>query len=288
MIELHKDIFCKGRFILKKAIIVANTLKSSSVEFAEKAKCFLEEKGYQIQIHNDADAPISDAEFVIVLGGDGTILRAAKKLYGIDAPIFGINFGHLGYLSAAGQEDAIEGIERLIEGKYTVEERLMLKGEVVREGKCVCDFISLNEASVYRSTLMHALALDVMINTKHTEIIYGDGVIIATPTGSTSYNLSAGGPVLTPTSNSIVITPVSPRYFPRSSIVTDGGDETEIRINFETINETGAPCVEVDGDLRFALQNDDLIKIKRAEKTAKIIKITDESFYQILRKKLSN
>lgn len=272
---------------MKNAVIVPNTLKAQSVEFAVAAKRFLEEKGYNTQIYNEGDKPLADACFAVVLGGDGTILRAAKHFYGMDIPLFGINFGTLGYLSEVGPDDAMQGLERLLDGKYTVEERIMLQGSVEREGKCVLEFVSLNEASIYRSTLMHALHAEVSINTKHTETVYGDGVIVATPTGSTSYNLSAGGPVLTPTSKNIVITPVSPRYFPRSSIVTDGNDETEIKIGFETVNETGSACIEVDGDIRFALENGDIIKMKKAPHTAKIIKITDKSFYQILRDKLS-
>lgn len=272
---------------MKNAIIVPNTQKEKSVEFAPVAKEFLENSGYTVQMYTDTQAPCENAEFAIVLGGDGTILRTAKRFYGLDIPLFGINFGHLGYLSEVSADDSYNGLERLISKEYEIEERIMLSGEVIRNGNSVFSFVSLNEASVYRSTLMHALRLEVMINTKHTETIYGDGVIVATPTGSTSYNLSAGGPVLTPTSSSIVITPVSPKYFPRSSIVTDGADETEIEINFETVNETGAPCIEIDGDMRFVLENGDMIKIRRANKTAKIIKITDKSFYQILREKLS-
>lgn len=272
---------------MKKAIIIPNTLKQKSVEFASVASDFLKSKGYNPQIYNEGDALTENAEFAVVLGGDGTILRAAKKLYGTDIPVLGINFGHLGYLSEIGPDDSYEGLSRLVSGDYIIENRLMLEGEVIRNGEVMLEFISLNEASIYRSTLMHALKLELMINTRHTETVVGDGVIVATPTGSTSYNLSAGGPVLTPTSSSIVITPVSPKYFPRSSIVTDGEDETEIKINFEAVNEKGSPCIEIDGDVRFALQNDDMIKIRRAPHSAKIIKITDKSFYQILREKLS-
>ena len=272
---------------MKTAIIVANTQKQKSVEFAGIAKEFLISKGYRVRMYNDGDSVDKNASLAVVLGGDGTILRSAKRFYGLDIPLFGINFGHLGYLSEIGSETPMEGLSRLVSGNYEIENRLMLEGEVIRNGEVVLTFISLNEASVHRSTLLHALSLEVMINTKHTETLVGDGVIVATPTGSTSYNLSAGGPVLTPTSNSIVITPVCAKYFPHSSIVIDGGDETEIEVSFETINETGAPCVVVDGDIRFPLENGDVIKVRRAQHSAKIIKITDKSFYQILKEKLS-
>lgn len=272
---------------MKNAIIIPNTLKQKSVDFAKIAQDFLKEKGYNATVCSNNDALPYDASVAVVLGGDGTILRASKRLYGKDIPILGINFGHLGYLSEVGCENAIEGLEALINGKYIIEERLMLEGDVVRNGESVFTFVSLNEATIYRSTLLHALKIEVAINGKSTETLSADGLILATPTGSTSYNLSAGGPVLTPTSNSIVITPVAPIFYPRSSIVTDGSDETEAQISFETVNETGAPCIEVDGDTRFALENGDIVKIRRAPHSAKIIKISDKSFYQILREKLS-
>lgn len=272
---------------MKTAIIVPNTQKPKSIEFASVAKEFLEGKGYTAQMYEEGFEASKDTSFAVVLGGDGTILRASKRFYGLDIPLFGINFGHLGYLSALGVDSPMEGLERLVRGEYEIEQRIMISGEVLRNGEAVLSFIGLNEASIHRSTLLHALSLDVMINTRHTETIVGDGVIVATPTGSTSYNLSAGGPVLTPTSKSMVITPVCAKYFPQSSIVIDGEDETEISVSYETLNETGAPCVIIDGDMRFPLENGDLIRIRRAEHNAQIIKITDKSFYQILKEKLS-
>ncbi len=272
---------------MKTALIVANTQKSKSVEFANITKEFLDSKGYLVQMYKDGDAVCKNASFAVVLGGDGTILRSAKRFYGLDIPLFGINFGHLGYLSEIGPENPMQGLERLVSSDYEIEERIMLDGEVIRDGKSVLNFIGLNEASVHRSTLLHALNLEIMINSKHTGTIVGDGIIVATPTGSTSYNLSAGGPVLTPTSKSMVITPVCAKYFPHSSIVIDGDDETEIKVNFEIVNETGAPCVVIDGDVRFSLENGDLIKVRRAKHNAKIIKMTEKSFYQILKEKLS-
>ena len=271
---------------MKKVIIVPNTLKKSTTEYAGELLEILAQRGICAEIYNDADDAPSDA-LAIVLGGDGTILRSAKKFYSKNVLIFGINFGHMGYLSAISPDEAIDGIERLISGDYNVEERSMISGEVIRSGVAVYSFIALNEACVFRSSLMHALRAELLINERHTETIIGDGVIASTSTGSTAYNLSVGGPVLTPSSKNMVVTPISPTYFPRSSIVVDEGDKLQIIINFETIGENGAPCVEIDGESRFALQNGDIIKIERAPYVAQIVKITEKSFYQILREKLS-
>lgn len=272
---------------MKKIIIVPNTLKQKSVEYARKAKELLEKKGVCAQIYSENDPVPRDAELAIVLGGDGTMLRTAKRFFGLDIPLFGINFGRLGYLSAVGEDDADEGIERLLQGSYTVEERIMLSGKIIREGSTVLEFISLNEACLSRSTLIHAFQAELAINKKVTETIVGDGVIVATPTGSTAYNLSLGGPILTPTSKNMVITPISPTYFQRFSIVIDHDDEVDIAVKYENVSENGKPCIEIDGESRHTLENNDIIKIRRAPHTTKIVKISDKSFYQTLKEKLS-
>jgi NAD+ kinase len=272
---------------MKKIIIVPNTLKQKSVEYAKKAKEFLEKKGACVFICADNEEIPQNVDLAIVLGGDGTMLRTAKRLYGKNIPLFGINFGRLGYLSAIDEKCADEGIERILSGNYTVEERIMLEGKIVRDDKDELDFVGLNEVCLSRSTLMHAFGAELIINGKNTETVVGDGVIVATPTGSTAYNLSLGGPILTPTSKNMVITPISPTYFQRFSIVIDHDDEVNIVVKYENISENGKPCIEIDGETRYNLENNDIIKIKRAPYATKIIKITDKSFYQILKEKLS-
>lgn len=271
---------------MRSIIIVPNTLKPATTQYAHELLEILSKRGIDAKIYNDGDAVPSSA-LAIVLGGDGTILRSAKCFYGKDILLFGINFGHLGYLSAISPDEALDGIECLVSDNYTIEQRIMLEGEIIRNGEATERFIGLNEACVFRSSLMHALRAELSINERHTETIIGDGVIISTPTGSTAYNLSVGGPVLTPTSKSMVVTPVSPTYFPKASIVIDGDDEAEIAISFETAGESGAPCIEIDGEVRYELQNGDMIKIRRSAYTAQIVKVTEKSFYQILREKLS-
>ena len=201
--------------------------------------------------------------------------------------MLGINFGHLGYLTECNPDTAIDAIEKVVRNEYHLENRLMLEGSVVRNGENIYSFVALNEASFYRSTLLKAFTAELYINGMLTQTVVGDGLIVATPTGSTSYNLSAGGPVLTPNSKNIVLTPISPKYFPRSSIVANGEDEIEIKVVVDSIVKTGNPALQIDGDDAFTLNDGDVVKIKRNEKDAKIIKVTSQSFYQVLRKKLS-
>ena len=272
---------------MKKAIIIPNTRKEKSVSFAPVAASFLNDNGYETEIVTSASDYDGTACFAIVLGGDGTILRAARQLYGRDIPIFGINFGRLGYLTEYSAEDAMDGLAKLVSSEYGIETRMMIEGELIRDGRTIDSFIALNEASLFRAMLMHAISAEIKINGKKTETVRGDGLVISTPTGSTSYNMSAGGPILTPTSQNIVITSVAAHMLSHPSIVTDGGDEITVAISFSSPEDTGCAYLEIDGSKRYELYDGDTVKIHRARHSAKIIKATDKSFYQILREKLS-
>lgn len=272
---------------MKNAVIIPNYLKANSLEFSVNAEKLLKAKGYNTVVLGENDIMQGQAEFALVLGGDGTIIRACKQLYGTGIPALGINFGHVGYLTACGPEDAIEAINKLTAQDFNIESRIMLSGEVIREGENVFSFIALNEAALNRATLMRAFKMEIYINGKHTNTVLGDGILVSTPTGSTSYNLSAGGPILTPTANNMVVTQIAPIYFPGSPLVTDGNDEIEIRIRIDNTAKSGSVAIEIDGSESFNVKDGDIIKIKRAEHNAKIIKVSDTSFYQILKEKLS-
>ncbi len=272
---------------MKKAIIIPNYLKEESMQFSKTAVEILEKSGYKVVVLKENEEPAEGADLALVLGGDGTLLRACKKLYKFDIPMLGINFGHLGYLTECNPDTAIDAIEKILNGDYRLENRLMLEGAVERNGEVVYSFVALNEASFYRSTLLKAFVAEVYINDMLTETVVGDGLIVATPTGSTSYNLSVGGPVLTPSSKNIVLTPISPKYFPRSSVVANGEDKIEIKVVVDSIVKTGNPALQIDGDDAFTLNDGDIIKIERNDRDAKIIKVTSQSFYQVLQKKLS-
>lgn len=272
---------------MKKAIIIPNYLKEESMEFSKTAIELLKSNGYEVSILEEDGVPTEKVDFAVVLGGDGTLLRACKKLYKLGIPMLGINYGHLGYLTECNPDAATDSIDKIVNGDYSLENRMMLSGEVIREGKSIYSFVALNEASFYRSTLLKAFTAELYINDMLTQTVVGDGLIVATPTGSTSYNLSAGGPVLTPDSSNIVLTPIAPKYFPRSSIVANGNDNIEIRIIVDSFIKTGNPALQIDGDNAFELNDGDIIKIKQNDECAKIIKLTNVSFYQVLRKKLS-
>ena len=272
---------------MKKAVIIPNKLKKRSKDFAASLKTLLENRGYNTIILEENEAYTDEAEFAVVLGGDGTMIRASKQLYNSNIPLLGINFGHLGYLTECNPENAIETINSVMDGKYRIENRLMLNVEIIRDGSAIGSFIALNEAVLNRATLMKAFKMEIYINGKHTNTVLGDGVLVSTPTGSTSYNLSAGGPILTPTANNMVITQIAPIYFPGTPLVTDGNDAIEIKAIVENPNKKGSVQIELDGSVSLSIENGDIIRIKRSESFARIIKVEDRSFYQILKEKLS-
>ncbi|MBQ7761124.1 MAG: NAD(+)/NADH kinase [Clostridia bacterium] len=272
---------------MKKAIIIPNYLKENSIDFSYVAKELLIKNGYQVQVLDEKELPKEKTEFALVLGGDGTLLRACKKLYTHDIPMLGINYGNLGYLTGCNPENALEAIEKIVSGDFTIEERAMLSGEVIRNGENVYSFVALNECAFYRASFLKAFTMEIYINGVFTHNVVGDGLIVATPTGSTSYNMSVGGPVLTPNADNMVITPVSPIYFPKSSLVTNGADNIDIAIKVNSVTKIGTPSLQIDGDVAFELQNGDTVKIRKHVKCAKIIKVSDRSFYQVLSQKLS-
>jgi NAD+ kinase len=272
---------------MKKAIIIPNYLKQESMDFSKTAIDLLKANDYEVKVLGEDEEPKEGADFAIVLGGDGTLLRACKKLYKLDIPMLGINYGHLGYLTECNPDMAIDAIDKIIKNDYTLEKRTMLKGRVLRDGNEVYSFVALNEASFYRLTLLEAFSAELYSNGMPTQTVVGDGLIVATPTGSTSYNLSAGGPVLTPDSSNIVLTPISPKYFPRSSIVANGTDEIAVKIIIDSIVKDGNPALQIDGSSAFTLNDGDVIEISQNPECVKIIKVTNQSFYQVLRKKLS-
>jgi NAD+ kinase len=277
----------KERAKMKTAVIIPNYLKEKSLAFSKEAEKVLNEAGYNPIILGENEQFKGNADFALVLGGDGTVLRASKQLYPSNIPVLGINFGHLGYLTECNPDGAIEAINKVIKGEYIVENRLMLNCEIIRDGKTLNSFISLNEVVLNRATLMKAFKMELYINGKHTNTALGDGIIVSTPTGSTSYNLSAGGPILTPTANNMVITQIAPIYFPSTPLVIAGDDVVEIKVTIDNITKKGNVTLEVDGSDSIDIKDGDIVRIKKSEGSAKVIKVSERSFYQLLKEKLS-
>ena len=222
-------------------------------------------------------------DFVIVLGGDGTLLGAARKVAKYGAPVLGVNLGGLGFLTEVPIKRIYHVIELMLKGELEVETRLMLETKVLREGKEVCRFIVLNDVVINKGPLARIIDLDVYINDWFLTTFRADGLIISTPTGSTAYNLSAGGPVLYPTIESFILTPICPFTLTNRPIILPDSHVISIRLPKESEERVSLPF---DGQLGFDFSHGDVVMVYKSEKKIKLIKSPDQSYFEILREKL--
>lgn len=223
----------------------------------------------------DFDTLYNKADVVVAIGGDGTIIRCVQIVALLNKPILGVNAGRIGYLASL-EPDNLDDLAKLCDGNYTVEERMMLKIEY--DG---VTYHALNDFVVSRGPRSKLIDLDVDIN-GHKISYRADGIIISTPTGSTAYSLAAGGPVLEPETNNMIISPICPYSLFSRSLVLDGNSDIAVTFAMEKFEA----YMSVDGRLPVLIEPDKPIKISRANHSAKIININNLSFYDVLSKKL--
>ncbi len=294
--------------------IIANTEKKDTYGCALMIRDYLLDKGKQCRIYGDIDlkkpekegsgkgqdrpfgtfrytdgSQIPDnVECVIVLGGDGTIIQAARDLKDREIPILGINMGTLGYLAEIDRTSILPALDSMIEGAYFVEKRLMLSGQVIRGGKVIHEDVALNDIVLSRSGNLCVIRFDIYVDGEYLNHYQADGMIVATPTGSTAYNLSAGGPIIMPTSDMIVLTPISPHTLNARSIVLPSDVEIEIHVKHREEAKDTIPVSNFDADAFSPLQNGDILRIKGSDKKAKLVKISKVSFLETLRRKMAD
>ena len=234
------------------------------------------------ELASDRDA--SDADLVVVLGGDGTVLRAVSMLNGAPVPVLGVNVGVLGYLTEVGIDRAIESVETALRGRadkdFIVDQRMLLQVTVAKEGQPNTSWRALNEAVLEKQQSGHTVWIDVAVNHELFERYSADGVIVATPTGSTAYSMSARGPVVSPRHRAIIVTPVSPHMnFDRSLVL--GPDEHLLM----TIAGTRPVDLAIDGRRVASLSANDTVTFAPDTCTAHFVRFAPPKFHQILRSK---
>lgn len=232
---------------------------------------------------------LEEIDVAVPLGGDGTMLMSIRKLEGHDIPVLGINLGHVGFLAEVEPEMAQEAIERVMEGEYQIEHRVLLDGIVEHNDDSLpIAFQGLNDVVISRNLLSTMARIGVYINDHYIESYLADGLIVSTPTGSTAYNLSAGGPILAPTAQNLVITPICPHSLNVRSIVVAKDDRITLRIGAgKREKERQEPvAMSVDGQEHHHLTYGDTVHVHRSEQFVRIIKIKSNTFYQTLKKKL--
>jgi len=228
----------------------------------------------------------TDTECILVLGGDGTLIRVAARFVSCQIPLIGVNLGTVGYLCELETKNVFEALERLIQDNYVVEERMLLTGRGEMHGEQTSERLALNEIAIRSAGALSILNLIVYVNGKYLHTFHGDGILVSTPTGSTGYNMSAGGPIVDPKANLLLLTPINAHNLNTRSIVIDAKEEVVVEIGSRRIELDESALVSFDGDGVAKLGVGDRFLIKQAEAKVKVCKLSEESFLEILRKKM--
>lgn len=283
---------------MKNFCIITNIHKDNNNELANHVKGLLEvqncfcqmldsvdnaTKEYKVIDINEVDERV---ECVIAVGGDGTLLRVSNNLKALDVVFVGINLGRLGFLAEISTEDIEHSVKRLVEDDFNVESRMMLSARLIRDGKELINANVLNDIVLHRGAEISISNYDVYVNDNFLGTYNADGLIIATPTGSTAYNMSAGGPFARPDSHVIILTPICSHALGSRSIIFSKNDHIEVRIAEDRKNDKQSRGLSLDGGKRYEMQSGDIVKIEMADETTKILKFGDESFLQTIREKI--
>ncbi len=265
-----------------------NQLIRQSKNLAVGIREFLTNQGIRV-VTEDSEAeeigahPLStvkphEIQFIISLGGDGTILKLLHQHDNLEAPVLGINMGHLGFMADVQISDVYPSLQDLISGAYIVEERLMLQGETLQKEGC----FAINDLVVHRALNPSLVEIAIHVNGLYLNTFEADGVIIATPNGSTAYSLAAGGPILSPTLEAIVITPICPHTISNRPIVLTADQEIQIQY----LSDYQPVEIRADGLTSFSLSTGEVFHITRSKKKFKLVSLLRQDYYSTLRTKL--
>ncbi len=281
---------------MKNCLIVTNKGKDRSMGLTERMAIYLERHGVNVSkaVRNNDDADddridAQGADAVIVLGGDGTFLRTARECAGSGVPILGVNLGSLGFLSETAPEDIENALDRLMAGEYEVSSRMMLEGVISRADAGMRDGSispALNDITVTRCGPLQIMKFSIFVNGKELSNLNADGIIVSTPTGSTGYNMSAGGPIVEPEAALIVLTPICAHTLNSRSIILSAQDTVEIVIGEGRDGSRAEVEASADGSDRVRLYTGDRIRITRSESISSVIRLSKDSFLQTLHRKL--
>lgn len=222
------------------------------------------------------------ADLIIVLGGDGTLLSVARIAHPFDVPILAVNLGSLGFLTEVSLPKLYDTLEKVLSDQFDIEQRMLLNASLMRNGSKVEDFHVLNDVVINKGALARIVNLQVRVNNQYMTSYRADGLIIATPTGSTAYSLSAGGPIIHPSMHALVLSPICPFTLTNRSIVVP--DQSLIQV--ELITEKENVRVTLDGQEGCDMLEGDVLEVKKAQTSLKLIQAPGKNYYQILRKKL--
>jgi len=235
---------------------------------------------YPELISHDPEEDAKDSDILVCMGGDGTILSCSKLASKAGIPVLGINYGHKGFIAAL-EPDEIELLDGILEGKFETENRMMLEAKVIRNGETVFEDFGLNE-TVIKSAASHPVKVIVFGDGVEITAFSGDGIIVATPTGSTAYSMSAGGPIVEPNAENLILTPICAHSLNPRTVVLKGSR----KVNIELASRVDT-VLALDGNTTFKVFPGDIIEITKSQHITKLVVGTNRSFYEIVKRKLN-
>lgn len=271
--------------------LVVNVFRDDAIEAARQAAAWLHRHGISVSADRETSAfldiepmdafDLGQDDIVVSFGGDGTLLRAAHIASPHGPAVLGIHFGRFGFVTQVRPGELGAALSSFVDGTSTIEERMMVQTELIREGKTVATLHSLNESAVQRSVTSRMLSFEVIVNSRHLATYPADGVLIATPTGSTAYSLSAGGPILEPSIEALVLTAIMPHTLSSRPLVLSASSVVEIQV--ETMGDTVLSC---DGLQRLHLLSGDYVRVSRSDRVVRLVCVDDTDFLEKLSHRL--
>jgi len=279
---------------IRKVGIIANSTKASAVEYTchlsewlrdRKVDVFLDEEiAGKIESRNGVkrDDMVSRVDMIVVFGGDGTLLMASRSIRGLDVPIVGINLGGFGFMTVVNLNEIFDAMEIILEGDYRITKRMMLDVVLESDDEQSLTQSVLNDVVIMRGNLSHMINLETFVDDKYLTTFKADGLIISTPTGSTAYSLSAGGPIVLPDLNSIIINPICPHTLTNRPIMLS----PDVAVRVVLCTEDDCAAVTLDGQLSAMIKPGDTIKVSRSQYYINLIDSPYHDYLEIIRTKL--
>lgn len=286
---------------MDRFLIITNREKDADLAVTNKIAAYLRNAGKEVVLSGvspytenfDKAVITKDMDCAIVLGGDGTIIQTANDLIATNIPILGVNLGTVGFLAEIEKHHVVEALVSLFRNEFHIESRLMIQGNIYSSNSDqpeISDSMgyALNDVVIARKGFSRIINLGIYVNDVLVDNFMGDGVVISTPTGSTAYNLSAGGPIVIPQANVCVITPICPHSLSPRSVVVSAEDTIKIIVGKSKKTQEAEAIATFDGNKMIDLGSDDIVLIKKAPYDTKLIKLNNTGIFEILRSKLGN
>lgn len=276
---------------MKHFHIITNEIKDKDLAITRKLQSIINKHGGSSHVFlcnkDGIEKQKANADFVLVLGGDGTLLSVAREVADMKVPVLGINLGTLGFLAEVELSHMDDAIARLMSGDYLTEERMMLDAMVIHEGNEIKISSALNDITLTRCGSLQIIHYSIYVNKKFLCNMSADGVIVATPTGSTGYNMSAGGPIAEPGAQLLMLTPICAHTLNSRSIILRSDDVVEIVINRGSDGSALTVEASSDGNEKVMVTTGDTLRICKSDKTTTIVKLDERSFLEALHRKMS-